>query len=102
MPTQNKTIKNVEISLDGKTFIKCHFDNCVLTYSGLMPVGLKNCTFEKCAWHFAGSAKNTVGFMMKMYSLGGNSSKVIETVFQQIRTNATGFKEPSDKNDIIN
>jgi hypothetical protein len=102
MPTQNKTIKNVDISLDGNTFIGCHFYNCVLIYSELMPVTLKNCTFEKCSWSFAGSAKNTVGFMMNMYRLGGNASQVIESVFEQIRTDATGFKEPSNKNDIIN
>lgn len=35
--------------------------------------------------------------MMNMYRLGSNASKVIETVFEKIRTDATGFKDPSNK-----
>lgn len=102
MPTQNKTIKNIDISLDGKAFIKCHFLSCSLIYSGLMHVTLKDCTFEKCKWSFAGPAKNTVGFMTGMYGLGSTEAQVIETFFANIRANATGFKENKLDDDILN
>lgn len=102
MPTQNKTIKNVFIALDGKTFVKCHFDNCEMSYSGLMQVSLKECTFDQCKWSFAGAAKNTIGFMMGMYGLGGEPAKVIEKAFDQIRMNATGFHDSFNDNDTVN
>ena len=102
MPTQNKTIKNVFIALDGKTFVNCHFENCELSYSGLMQVSLKECTFSKCKWFFAGAAKNTIGFMTGMYGLGGTQAKVVEKVFDQIRINATGFNSSINDDDIAN
>jgi uncharacterized protein YjbI with pentapeptide repeats len=102
LPTQNKTIKNVFIALDGKTFVKCHFENCNLNYSGLMQVSLKDCTFSKCKWSFSGAARNTIGFMTGMYGLGGASAKVIEKAFDQIRLNATGFDNSLHDEDVLN
>ena len=102
MPTQNKTIKNVFIALDGKTFVKCHFENCEMNYSGLMQVSLKDCTFDKCKWTFSGAAKNTIGFMTGMYALGGAPSKVIEKAFDQIRMNATGFSSGVNNDGSVN
>ena len=102
MPTQNKTIKNVFISLDGKTFVKCHFENCEMNYSGLMQVSLKECTFNKCKWSFSGAAKNTIGFMTGMYGLGNTPAQVVEKAFDQIRINATGFKNFTVDDDTLN
>lgn len=102
MPMHNKTIDNVYIALDGKTFVRCHFKNCELNYSGLMRVGLKECTFEECKWTFSGAAKNTVNFMARIYSLGDSSAKVVETAFDQIRIKAASYSDTQKENDILN
>lgn len=102
MPMQNQTIKNVYIALDGKTFVRCKFENCELNYSGLMRVGLTECTFKDCKWTFSGSAKNTVDFMAGIYSLNETSAKVVETAFEQIRLKAAALKNKPDDNETLN
>jgi hypothetical protein len=40
------------ISLDGGTFRDCEFVNCVLYFSGLLPVDLRGSSLSGCRWEF--------------------------------------------------
>jgi hypothetical protein len=74
------------ISIDGGTFRDCEFNDCVLFFSGVLPVDLRGSTFKECRWEFAGPAGNTIGFLRALYHRG--ETQLIEAIFDNIRGEA--------------
>ncbi len=84
MITQQQTLKNLTIQLDGETFVGCTFESCELVYNGLMSTHFVDCVFgENIRWRFEGPASNTVEFMKALYQSG--AAELIENIFRQIR-----------------
>jgi len=76
---------NLNISLDGGTFVGCTFQNCNLVYSGLLPATFDNCQFAACVWDFGGPAANTLAFMRMLYQAGGDVKDQIDDVIGKVR-----------------
>lgn len=54
MEYASKAFRNVEVELDGHTFVDCLFESAVFKYGG-GPVSLTGCRFSgKCSWHLTG------------------------------------------------
>ena len=84
MVTQQQTLKNLKIQLDGETFVGCTFESCELIFSGLMSATFVDCTFgENIKWEFDGPASHTIAFMTALYR--GGAAKLIENIFREIR-----------------
>ena len=80
---RGKAFSGAAISLDGRSFIKCSFDNCTFTYAGgELPV-ISDCSFNDCRWQFAGGAANTIAFLSGMYN--GGFDKLVEDTFHEVR-----------------
>lgn len=78
-----ETYHDVTVVLDGNTYRDCIFTNCQISYSGLLPVDLKNNTFDNVDWDLSGAAGNTVSFLQAMYQSG--SKDFVEQILQKIR-----------------
>ena len=50
------------VSMDGRHFVDCTVDHCVLRYSG-QPMILESTSFEACTFEFAGEAALTAQFL---------------------------------------
>ena len=86
MLVTGKKFRNATMQLDGNTFKNCTFTNCKMVFSGYMPVGLENSTFNKVSWSFTGPALTTLGFMRALYAGGGSGGmELIENTLQAIR-----------------
>ncbi len=84
MVTQQQSLKNLKIQLDGGTFVGCTFESCELVFNGLMGATFVDCVFgENIKWRFDGPASNTIEFMTALYQ--GGAAKLIENIFRQIR-----------------
>lgn len=80
---RERTFANTAIDVDGRSFIKCSFDNCTFTYAGgELPV-ISDCSFNDCRWQFAGNAANTIAFLSGMYN--GGFGKLVEDTFHEVR-----------------
>lgn len=79
-----KTYRNQSLSLDGKRFASCLFDNCRLDYAGGIPPELSNCRFDGCTFSFSGPAARTLGFLGGLH--GGGFASVVEETFRAIRS----------------
>lgn len=76
---------NLNMSLDGGTFVGCTFQNCNLVYSGLLPATFDNCQFAGCVWDFGGPAANTLAFMRMLHQAGGDVKDQMEDVIGKVR-----------------
>ncbi|MBU4234465.1 MAG: pentapeptide repeat-containing protein [Desulfobacterales bacterium] len=80
------TYENITVQLENSEFIECRFINCTLMYSGLGPVSMQGCSFNKVNWVFTGPAQNTLQFMRAIYQGAGEGGKqLIEKTFENIR-----------------
>lgn len=79
---------NLNLSLDGGTYVGCTFKNCNLIYSGLLPATFDNCQFAGCIWDFGGPAANTLAFMRMLHQAGGDVKDQIEDVIGKVRAGA--------------
>jgi hypothetical protein len=82
------------ISLDGGTFRDCEFVNCVLYFSGLLPVDLRGSSLSGCRWEFHGPAGNTIGFLRALSQRGEKG--LIESVFADISQVGEPHSHPGD------
>ena len=57
-----RTFRNEVVSLDGRHFVECTIENCVLRYSG-QPMVLETTTFDGCTFEFGSEAAQTVQFL---------------------------------------
>ena len=95
IPAKNKTIAKQTLTLDGATLIDSKFRNCTFVYSGLLPVSMVGCEFYDCRWEFSGPAKQTLGFLEAMHSMGGGCAKLVETTFNKITKKGAVTNEPT-------
>ena len=84
MIAQGQKFENQMISLDGGTFRDCEFVNCVVFFSGLLPVDLRGTEFKQCRWEFAGPAGNTMGFLRALYQRG--EKELVNAVLDSVRS----------------
>lgn len=78
-----KNFVNETLPLDGNTFERCKFTNCILDYSGGKPPVMINCNLTGTSFSFSDQASDTIAFMTAMYH--GGFKKVIEDTYEQIR-----------------
>ena len=83
MIAQGQEFKDQMISIDGSTFRDCQFIDCLLFFSGLLPVDLRGSTFTHCRWEFTGPAANTLGFLGALYRRG--ETELVEAVLANVR-----------------
>jgi hypothetical protein len=57
-----------------------------MVFHGFGPVGLENCSFTNCSWHFSGPAANAVQFMTALYAMGGGAKDLIDATLANIRS----------------
>ncbi len=98
MLAQDQTFSGVTIALDGASFYRCTFENCTLTYSGLMPVTLENNRYVNCRWNLVGPAKATLDFMGAIYKLG--FSELMERTFDLIRSQKPAAAPSAPKGNV--
>lgn len=53
---RGKRYEKVTVELDGKTFTRCVFEGCVLTFRGKQPYQLIGCELRDCRWSVADTA----------------------------------------------
>jgi hypothetical protein len=68
-----EVIENASIKLDGKSFVGCTLQHCVLQYNG-GPVSFDRTVFRGCKYVFFGSARSTVHFLQAVGLITGDSS----------------------------
>jgi hypothetical protein len=72
---RNSRFSNQKIELDGKTFVHCEFENCLMILER-GETELSGCSFKNCKLMLKGNA-HTVGKIIKLFT-GKSSLKVLE------------------------
>ena len=72
-----------DIRLDGKYFVGCSFENCVLRFGGTEVFGFQNCTASNARFEFDGHAAAVLSALSVLYGSGFKSD--VESLFQRIR-----------------
>ncbi|MBE0425893.1 MAG: hypothetical protein IBX72_04500 [Nitrospirae bacterium] len=73
---RNSRFSNQKIELDGKTFVRCEFENCfIILERG--DTELSGCSFKNCKLMLKGNAY-TVGKIIKLFT-GKSPLRVLET-----------------------
>lgn len=85
MIAQKQTFNDLTIHLDGGTYVECRFTNCVLVYSGALPVHMSACSFDGGRFEFGGAAALAINFMTGVHKGGGQGRQIIEETFENIR-----------------
>ena len=62
---RNQTLQG-RLTLDGKTFTDCEFQNAQLVYKGGLQPAFINCRFTQSQFVFENEAANTVNFLRGM------------------------------------
>lgn len=65
------------VILDGATFTRCTFRNCVLVYAASSPLVLDGCSADGCTWHFDGAAERTINVLRALRRLDPDVYDVI-------------------------
>lgn len=90
MIAHQRRFKDTTVFLDGSTFVGCTFTNCMLVFSGYIPLRIERCTFEKCSYQFAGPAGDTLRFLSFLFAQEGASRDLVEHIFESVRQGSTG------------
>jgi hypothetical protein len=95
---EGKTFNEGVVELDNKRFVKCTFNNSILTYKGNGAVSFNNCSFNGAKWSVEGYALNALIFLKSIYNgLGEVGEQMVEGTFNQIRNKEAPFEDlPSD------
>ena len=72
---KNTTFSNEKVELDGKSFIYCEFENCVIILER-GETEVSGCTFKNCKLMLKGNA-STVGRIIKLFT-GQSPLKVLD------------------------
>ena len=72
---KNSKFSNEKVELDGKTFIRCDFENCIFILEK-GETDISGCTFKNCKLMLKGNAY-TVGKIIKLFA-GKNPLKVLD------------------------
>lgn len=74
---------NQRVILDGNSFEKCEFKNCILEFGATAPVSLVGNKISDCQWSFVGPAALTILFLNSVIRDGGPEVKdrLIQSLF---------------------
>ena len=89
MRHEGKSFAHATVVLDGNEYLNCHFRECEIVFSAILPVSLVGCQFDGCVWRFAGPASLAIEFMSGMYNGIGEAQQLIERTFENIRAGGT-------------
>lgn len=87
---KNSKFSNEKIELDGKSYIHCEFDHCIIILER-GETELNGCRFQNCKLMLKGNAY-TVGKIIKLFT-GKSPLRVLdmeEPLFEKIETANTG------------
>ena len=87
---EKQQFKNQAVVLDGKEFIDCIFENCVLHYGGSAPYGANRTKWINCGFQFINASAQTLQVMTALYAQGGEFRAIVENVIKEIQ----GAKPP--------
>lgn len=74
--------------IDGHRYINCRFDNCVLEFAGLSPVGFEGCHLINVRWSFVGPAGTMIAFLNMVHNTFGEGGRaMIATINELIQSN---------------
>jgi hypothetical protein len=80
----NETYRDVLISVDGKTFEKCVFDQATLVYAGGdLPV-FKNCKFNNISLQYGKAAADTLRVLAELKAAGFGAS--VNNLIDRVKT----------------
>jgi hypothetical protein len=85
MKFDNQTFQDQAVELDFNQFVTCTFNNCHLIIRGLSPLGIENCRFDNCNFHFDGPAAMTLSNLQVLYK---GMPQVAELALKMIRGEA--------------
>jgi hypothetical protein len=87
---KNSKFSNEKIELDGKSFIHCEFENCMIILEK-GETGVSGCTFKNCKLMLRGNAY-TVGKIIKLFT-GKSPLKVLDMEDPLFKKNRKEVKE---------
>ena len=85
MQHRDETFRNERISLDGKSFHDCVFENCELEFTGDRPPTFSNNRYLNTVFVLSGPAIRTVYLLSNIYHAGEGGRQVFESLFEDIR-----------------
>lgn len=80
---ENQTLRNEAVSVDGKQFVACVFDNCTLSYAGGEVPVFNNCRFVDVSLQFSDSAVGTLKFLSGLRE--GVFTQAVDKIIQGVR-----------------
>ncbi|MCB0116805.1 MAG: hypothetical protein R2873_26965 [Caldilineaceae bacterium] len=80
---ENQTFHNEAVSVDGKQFIACVFDNCTLAYAGGEVPAFHKCQFVDVSLQFSESAVDTLKFLSGLRE--GVFTQAVDKIIQGVR-----------------
>ena len=78
-----RTLKGLNLALDGKRFVDCELVQCKLTFRGTEPPEFKGTRIVDCQILFQGPAAATLQLMGQLYRSGQGS--MIDSLFAHLR-----------------
>lgn len=89
MEVNGGTMSNTKIMLDGIKYSNVTFSNCIMVFSGAdtgKDMGLINCKFINCQWHFEGAAGHTINFLNSLTkAMGKPGQLLLKNTFQILK-----------------
>lgn len=79
----NQSFGSEVVSVDGKQFVSCTFDNSTLLYAGGDLPSFSGCRFSAVSLQFEDSAVNTIKFLSGLRE--GGFSQAVDKIIQSIR-----------------
>jgi len=80
------TYSNTEVTLDGRDFQDCTFNNCVLVYNG-GEAAVHGCKFFGCKLQPAGSAASTIQFLKAITNPSSGAQQLFRSTFPGVSVN---------------
>jgi hypothetical protein len=80
---ENQSFGNEVVSVDGKQFVACTFNNSTLLYAGGELPSFGACQFNEVALQFEDSAVKTIKFLSGLRE--GGFSQAVDKIIQGIR-----------------
>lgn len=77
------TFRNEDVTVDGKRFEGCSFNNSSLVYSGGGLPSFANCEFNNVTLQFSGAASNTLRYLNGLNQ--GGFARAVAHLFEKIR-----------------
>ena len=85
MQHREETFRNERVSLDGKSFHGCTFENCELEFTGDRPPTFSDNRYVNTVFVLSGPAVRTVYLLSNICHAGEGGRQVFEALFEDIR-----------------